>query len=271
MNPLSQKQKKFLYEQFAFGRFRWIAKPIYDLLMGSLLTWHRLEDVFAGSDQGDVSDLTAVIKTFERPYAVKRLVKSIKRRYPNLKIVVVDDSKVPLKIEGVTTIEMPFDSGISRGRNQALQELDTPYFLLLDDDFVFSKRQRLTDYLQLMRNYDEVDILGGRYIDLPFYIQHNFQNTPLMHTSNEPKLPLGTLIDGHPVVDKVQNYFVGRTDTVKAVGWKPELKVMEHTEFFTRAKGQLTTVYHRDMRILHAKTPFDYGYLQKRYRNPAAQ
>ncbi len=68
------------------------------------------------------------------------------------------------------------------------------------------------------------------------------------------------------MVNKVQNYFIGRTETVKLVKWKPELKVLEHTEFFTRAAGKLVTVFHAGMQILHAKTPFDIAYLQKRYR-----
>ena len=75
MKPLTAKQKDFLYQEVAFGRYRWFAKPLYDLLMGAELWWHRLEDLLHGKDKSDVSSVTAIIKTFERPYAVKRLVK----------------------------------------------------------------------------------------------------------------------------------------------------------------------------------------------------
>ncbi|MEM7196334.1 MAG: glycosyltransferase [Pseudomonadota bacterium] len=268
MNPLSPGVKKFLYEQCAFGRLRWIAKPVYDSILFLELCWHRFEDLFHPVNSAPVPELTIIIKTFERPYAVKRLLRSIRRRYPDVPILIVDDSRQPLSIEaeGVEVIELPYDSGISVGRNHALDIVSTKYFLLLDDDFVFSHRQQLHEYVDLMQRHDTIDIMGGRYIDLPLYTLHAFQNTPLQGTRAEPKVALGTLYDSHPVVDKVQNYFVGRTETVREVKWKPELKIMEHTEFFTRARGQLVTVFHRDMKILHAKTPFDLGYLKMRYR-----
>jgi len=267
MRPLAHRHKQFLYQKLAFGRLRWVAKPIYDLLIGTELTWHRIEDSFHSKDKRDISDLTAVIKTFERPYAVRRLLNSIRRRYPDLDVMVVDDSREPVRLEGVTQVILPYDSGISVGRNRALDMLRRPFFLLLDDDFVFSHRQNLSEPLELLRRYPEVDIVGGRYLDLPLYIRHNFQDLPLGPQAAGPKIKLGTLFDGHPVVGKVQNYFIGRTATVKTVKWKPELKVNEHTEFFTRASGKLTTVFHSGMNILHAKTPFDIDYLKSRYRH----
>ncbi len=266
MKPLSVKQKEFLYGEVAFGRFRWIAKPFYDALMGLELSFHRLGDLFHPRDKSDLSDLTIIIKTFERPYAVKRLVKSIQRRYPDIKIMVVDDSKNPGNLQGVEQVNLPYDTGISASRNEALDRLTTPYFLLLDDDFVFSHRQNLGELMDTMRRHLDIDILGGRCIDLPLYIVHSFQNMSVFSTNSEPKTPIGTKFDGHSVVDKVQNFFVGRTETIKKVKWKPELKINEHTEFFTRARGELTTVFHSRMKILHAKTPFDIAYLQKRFR-----
>jgi hypothetical protein len=79
MKPLSSRQKNFLYQELAYGGFRWIAKPVYDLLMGTQLLCHRMGDWFHGKDKSDISSVTAIIKTFERPYAVKRLVRSIRR------------------------------------------------------------------------------------------------------------------------------------------------------------------------------------------------
>lgn len=138
MKPLSQIQKVFLYGTLSFGRLRWLAKPIYDGLLGLELLWHRLEDCFHAKDKADVSSITAIIKTVERPYAVKRLVKSIRRRYPSLKAIVVDDSRELTILNDVYMITMPYNTGILAGRNQALDEATTLYFLLLDDDFVFS-------------------------------------------------------------------------------------------------------------------------------------
>lgn len=160
---------------------------------------------------------------------------------------------------------MPYNSGISLGRNRALELTQTPYFLLLDDDFVFSYRQKIGDLLVFMESNQNVDIFGGRCIDLPFYITHHFQDAALHGTTATPLLPIGSNVGGHTVVNKVQNYFIGRTDTVAKLGWNPALKVNEHTEFFTRACVQLVTVFNEDMKILHAKTPFDIDYLRFRF------
>ncbi|MEE9448006.1 MAG: glycosyltransferase [Arenicellales bacterium] len=252
MQALSQNFKVLAYRWLVFGKFRWFAKPLYSSVLNSVLAWHRLIDVFHPLDKGDVSDLSLIIKTFERPYAIKRLVESIRRRYPSIEVIVVDDSRIPLDLADVTILKMPYDSGISAGRNAALDICNTSFFLLLDDDFVFSYRQNLSQLCAYMNSHAQVDILGGKCIDLPLYIKHDFQKG-ILPSSLEAKAPLGKKIGRFEAVDKVQNYFIGRTTTIKAIKWNPLLKVMEHTEFFTRAKGHLTSVYDPDMFILHAK------------------
>ena len=64
-------------------------KPVYSCLIGMELGFHRVVDWFYPKDKADLADLTVVIKTFERPYAVRRLVASIQRRYPRISIMVV--------------------------------------------------------------------------------------------------------------------------------------------------------------------------------------
>ena len=240
---------------------------MYRAALNLSLAWHRLIDGLYPKDQGDISDITLIIKTFERPYAVQRLIRSIRRRYAAVKIMVVDDSSQPQDIEGVELIELPYDSGISVGRNIALDKCRTPYFLLLDDDFVFSHRQRLSALCTYMKAHPRVDILGGRCIDLPLHIKHEFHLQSLNKKQAIDSAP-GTKIGGLEVVAKVQNYFIGRTARVRAHKWNPALKVAEHSEFFARARGRLLTVYDPKMTILHAKWPFDLAYNRKRFRVP---
>lgn len=270
MKALSKAQKIFFYEQCVYGRLRWLAKPCYDLVLSSQLLINRLFDYFSSKDNSDLSELTLLIKTFERPYAVKRLVKSIKRHYPVVKIVVIDDSRKPLTISGVKMVHLPYDSGASVGRNTALEQIMTKYFLLLDDDFVFSRRQNLGALVEQMERYPNIDILGGRVIDLPLYIVHNFQDMPLNNKSlAESKL--GTVYGENTIVKKTTNFFIAKTNSVKKVKWNETLKTEEHSEFFNRAYGVLTTAYRPTMLILHAKTPFDRAYLVKRYRYARSQ
>lgn len=265
MQALSTGQKEFLYRECVYGRFRFIAKPAYDFIIGLILCGNWLLDLFSPKDELDISDLTIVIKTFERHKSVQRLVNSVRRRYPESKILVVNDSKEPVRIDKVENIIMPYDVGISAGRNAALDIIQSKYFLLLDDDFVFSRRQQLGKLVLEMNKYPDIDIIGGRYIDLPFYIIHNFQRIPIS-SSQEPKTQINSMYGENIVVDKVQNYFIARTESVRKIKWNEHLKVLEHTDFFTRAKGKLTTAFREDMCILHAKTPFDLAYLAKRFR-----
>ena len=72
-----------------------------------------------------------------------------------------------------------------------------------------------------------------------------------------PRFPHGATIGDLPVYSKVPNFFVARTERVRAIGWTEELKVLEHHEFFWRAWGELTTVYDSSWRVVHARNPFD--------------
>jgi glycosyltransferase involved in cell wall biosynthesis len=227
----------------------------------------RLLDGLAPSpplDEPLVRQVTALIKTFERPRILRRLVASIKRLYPALRIVVADDSRVPSRIVGVETIAMPYDSGISAGRNEGLRHVTTPYVLVLDDDFVFYRHTGLIPALRLMERHPQIDIVGGQLVDLPFYRARRLPEGAIFPTAATPLAPLGSFIGGLRVVDKVSTFYVARTDRLAVVSWDPRLKRIDHADFFTRALGVLTTVFKPDLKCLHARTPFDDAYMSKR-------
>ena len=203
------------------------------------------------------NSLTAVIKTFERPRELRRLVSSIRRTQPSLPVMIVDDGRSPQPIDGAELLAMPFNSGISRGRNAALDRIHTPYFLLLDDDFVFYRHTRVAEALAVIDAYPSIDILGGRVVNLPDFTTHDYSLLVARSLGPTPEYPPGSFIGQLPVYAKVPNFFIGRTEAVGSLGWLDELKVMEHQEFFDRAFGRLTTVYDDRFRVLHARNPFD--------------
>ena len=252
---------------FLYGRGSFIAKFIYRSIISFELSLQSLIDLIKATKQLDnLSQLTVVIKTFERPKELNRLIKSIRRFYPNLKIVVVDDSKVPMDIDGVNVIKMPFDSGVSAGRNRALEVIDTEFLLLLDDDFIFNRHTLVHLAMKTMIKNPCIDIMGGNVIDLPLFIEHDYtKSSNLFPTDAKPNLPLGTNIAGLPVYNKVPNFFIARTERIKLVKWDERLKKIEHADFFTRAVGMLTTVFNENLKVLHSKTPFNSNYMK--YRN----
>ena len=217
-----------------------------------------------GCEEALVRQVTALIKSFERQNVLRRLVSSIRRLYPSLGIVVVDDSRTPVFLPGVTTITMPYDSGIGAGRSEGLKHIATPYVLVLDDDFVFYRGTRLQPALALMEEHRQIDIMGGQLLDLPLLRRRPPPRGEIFATPAEPPRPIGSYLGGLEVVDKVSQFFLARREQIELVGWDPRLKRVDHADFFTRALGVLTTVFNPSLKCLHARTPFDDAYMAKR-------
>lgn len=268
MKPLSTAQKKFIYGTLVYGRLRVLARPLYESVIVCELAAHRLFDAAAGRETyagtDPVDRLTMVVKTFERPHLAARLIRSIRRHYPDAAVIVVDDSREPTRFPGVQNLHLPYNSGISAGRNEALQRVETPFVLILDDDFVFTRRTRLRGAMRTMIVNPDIDIMGGQVVDLPLYITHDYRRAAIFPTEAEPVRLPGSLVAGLPVTEKVPNFFIGRSDGIRRVGWNPKLKLLEHADFFSRARGVLTTVMNERLQVLHARTPFDLGYMRIR-------
>ncbi|WP_290917586.1 glycosyltransferase, partial [Halodesulfovibrio sp.] len=89
-------------------------------------------------------DVTIVVKAFERPESLLRLYQSIRTYYPLIDIIIVDDSEEKVNLcefeNNVTYLATDFNIGLSAGRNYAVSNVKTKYFLLLDDDFFFTEK-----------------------------------------------------------------------------------------------------------------------------------
>ena len=211
--------------------------------------------------------MTAVVKTFDRPHALERLLTSISRVYPTLRVIVVDDGKVAARcrLPNVRVVRLPFDVGVSVGRNTGVSELETPLFVTLDDDFVLTTNCGLEHVVALMRTHSELDIIGGEVLTLPTFRRDvRVENRDVFGgQSGRP-----TKVGGLPIYDRVSNFFIGRTARVASIGWDPKLKRLDHTDFFLRAHGQLLVAFDERFSCLHAMTPFDVDYM--RYRRDIA-
>ena len=248
------------------GKLSFIGKPLYNTLVAMELHYVQWKDGVKAFENTPLVDekLTAIIKTFERPDTLKRLVSSIKRLYPNMAVIVVDDSKTPSMLDDVETIVLPYDSGVSLGRQKALEATITPYVLLLDDDFVFYRQTELEPALSLMEENPEIDIMGGEVVNLPSFKSSDYRNAGLYKTDVVSLLPCGSTIAHMPVYDKVPNFYIARRERLKLVGWDMRIKRLDHADFFTRAKGVLLTVFNKEFKILHIQTPYNKTYMKKR-------
>ncbi|MFN2134504.1 MAG: glycosyltransferase family 2 protein [Candidatus Promineifilaceae bacterium] len=262
-------RKTFLRRHFVEGRGRVFGRPLYSGLTGLELAAEQTADRLLGQDHGDRShlyrELTAVIKVFERHEALERLLASIRRFYPELQIIVVDDSRKPQPQPGVQTITLPFNSGLAAGRNAGVSAVTTPYVLILEEDFVFYRHTNLARALAVLQGEPRIDIMGGKVINLPLYKVTDYRKIRVMPTQAKATMPEGSKLAGLPVYDIVPNFFIARSERLREVLWTESLRIEEHGDFFTRAKGVLTSVYNQELRCLHVRTLFDQPYLSHRY------
>lgn len=259
MKPLSDRRKAWARAHLVQGPLRLVAKPIFHAALALEERWFAT----IGGPAGHLppGKVTAVIKTFQRPRRCAALIASIRRRYRDLPIIVVDDSRNPGDYPGCRHLRLPFDSGLSAGRNAGIAAVETEYVLNLDDDFLFYSKTRLGDALAILEQHREIDLLAGIVVDLPLLVTHDFREAGLFPTSAEARIAPGTRIGPAVVMDKVPNFFLARTAAVRSVGWDPALKMIEHADFFTRARGKIVSAQWDGWQILHRRDPFDRDYL----------
>ena len=218
-------------------------------------------------------NVTFIYKSFERQKMARDLYKSIQRFYPGTQVIIADDSKNPLRIAGkyVSIIDLPFNSGLSYGLNQAIKRVKTPYVIRLDDDHLLTRRTLVEKQLTFLQNHSEVDLVGFGLInalrlETPEEHIHKFYSQSMSYAPKPLKLPHLTRIDDtHIVLGKGLNLFIVKTETLKQIGYDDNIRMIDHDDFFYRAAGNIVSVVAEDTRVFHRHNPFDSGYL--RFRN----
>ncbi len=222
-------------------------------------------------------NVTIMFKSFERQKQARALVKSIWKYYPGVRIVIADDSATPLTVPSlpgkkiIKIVQMPFNSGLSRGLNLALVEIDTPFMVRMDDDELLTRHVDLAKELRFLQTHSEVDLVGMPCIDackslsvqnsLRVYSRFDMREAPI-----PLKIPHGTKIDeSHFVLGKVPNIFLARTESVRKVGWDNNIRMIDHHDFFYRAAGILVSVLSLDSVLFHNHNFFSPHY--NRYRS----
>jgi hypothetical protein len=191
----------------------------------------------------DTSRLTAIVRTCDRPKSIERLVRSIGWVYPQLRVLVADDSAKPKSIAGADVVRLPADSGVSACRNALLARLRTPYFLLLEEDMELDRNASVEKLLTLVAE-GRLDVAAGDLIACRrrFGLFTSRRPDPAHATfefaGNSLKVAPGHRLagDDFKMCDQTHNYFVASTSKVRSLGgWDPQLAVDERTEFFVRA------------------------------------
>ncbi|TEA40228.1 hypothetical protein DBR06_SOUSAS8210177 [Sousa chinensis] len=186
--------------------------------------------------------VTIATKTFLRPHKLMTMVRSIREYYPDLTVIVADDSKEPLKINDshVEYYTMPYGKGWFAGRNLAISQVTTKYVLWVDDDFLFNDKTKIEVLVDVLEK-TELDVVGGSVLGNVFqfklFLEHS-ENGDCLHRRSGSFRPL----DGFPscvVTSGVVNFFLAHTERLQRVGFDPRLQRVAHSEFFIDGLGSL--------------------------------
>ncbi len=200
----------------------------------------RIQKVDEAKVLPPVEDVTVLVKTFERPTCVANLLESVRAHYPELPVLVCDDSREPLfadgdePVPGVRWLTLPFADGhtLGAGRNHLVDCATTGRIFLADDDHVFNRHTRL-DLLSGVMDRHRLDLAGGAqdrgdYGGAVFEREGGtvYQRFHDYHELLEP---------GVVRCDRVSNTFLADTAAVRRIRWEPRVYAAEHADFFWRA------------------------------------
>eukprot|EP00924_Labyrinthula_sp_SR-Ha-C_P005828 maker-scaffold_14-snap-gene-6.54-mRNA-1 protein AED:0.00 eAED:0.00 QI:58/1/1/1/1/1/2/167/679 len=220
-----------------------------------------------------------------RKLKVLELIKSIRKFYPTITVLVADDSggdnvELIKEIDSIHTkvIYLPENCGLSHGRNVLVKHVETKYTLLVDDDTLFAFDTRIDLMLNILEeseaSFKPIDLVGGTYENieekfqftetesygLKFYVDHKKQDLFMAYAPGQFE-SFGTNQDSKAEnyykcrqVDVTHNFFLARTEALRSSPWRDELIMSEHELFFLDFKKNGKAVVEcPSITILHDK------------------
>jgi glycosyl transferase family 2 len=200
---------------------------------------------------------------------LERLFISMQKHMPGFPCIVSDDSQNAKDNERDTIVELckqykcslvqlPFDSGVSRGRNALAAHVQTEMMLMMDEDFVVEQAQDTAEasgWLNVDRMVARMDsygfaVLGGKVIvpspkegEDPWRIDEYVGLAKLAEPMGTPENTLRwctnpdlmtpfVFLDEHTgevimcrLTDRLVNFFIARVDLLLANPWRDDLMV----------------------------------------------
>ncbi len=195
-----------------------------------------------------MKDLTALVVTMMRDEYLFKCISSLREVYPDINIVVGDngypskEKKIFCEEHGAKYFELPFDCGICVGRNMLVDRIKTIYTMVGDDDFFYTPGAKVNKMLEFMRERPEFDLIGGRIEEggsvrnyqgfIDFYPGHFIYRSLELDKFKTADCGLQ-----YKACELTFNFFVAKTEMLKAVRWDEQIKVAyEHSTFFIDAK-----------------------------------
>lgn len=195
---------------------------------------------------------TVVVKTFERPAAVDRLVASIRTHYPAVPVVIVDDSREADRALLARSAHEPatlyahvgFDIGVSAGRNHGVRLAKTRYVFTCDDDCFFGPHtdlRRAEELLEAAR----VDLLGINDGTRFWGLYSVGDGVVEYHQASRGEVGPVRLVDFAP------SQLLAPARVLRRHPWDESLKIGEHFAYFYAHLGNIRVGYTDAVSIHH--------------------
>lgn len=197
-----------------------------------------------------MKDVTAIITAHYRPVQLRNAIRSIRKFYPDMRLIVIADGAMTgptLKLieqdGGITLVWFESeDMGVSALRNRGAELVATKYTLVLEDDFIFTEQTKIEELRNVLEEDREATLCCGslKYLDgrarwfanrlILDEVGKCYETVPI----RKPKWreARGTR---YFHIEYAFNFFLMRTE--EHLRWDPELKIaIEHIDFFIRLK-----------------------------------
>lgn len=225
------------------------------------------------------------IKTFLRENSLFKTLDAIEEYFPfPYRLYIVDDGKISdqkeyryqqLESNGHMIIRLPYNCGISVGRNKIIENIREEYLLLMDDDIVLQDGESIIHMKNVLDSKENIGLCSGmlfwengNYVANENYqkglrfefdkgLLFRYPSVKKMHKTN------GSLF---LYADQVVNFFIAKKAIFNEVKWDDRIKVeWEHIDFFlSLQKTDWEATVCLDAKATHLRPEDDHAYIQCR-------
>nr|XP_006825747.1 PREDICTED: beta-1,4 N-acetylgalactosaminyltransferase 2-like [Saccoglossus kowalevskii] len=219
-----------------------------------------LPDLYDPGERNAITDkVTVITKTFERYDALDKFVSSIHTFYPNLTIIIADDSEFPkpIKKNHVKYYIMPFREGSFPGKNLALSQVRTKYVLFMDDDMFFTNETNLEVMLEKLEDQNiDMDINCGLVNNLAKLrgLRNIAYNDTQGYCNMGPFSPPNRQVPGYPQCmwgEMFIFFCMAKTAVLRKIGAYPQIVPAAHEEAWIDTIGKAKSAFCEDSSVTH--------------------
>lgn len=199
-----------------------------------------------------LDDVAVIVTTFLRERDCMKCLGSVRHFYSDIKILAADNGRHEgrlfydfLKRMKIDHIMLPFNCGLSKTRNEALDKLrDYPYILLMEDDMEFIEESKIEKFKTVLEGNEDLALVAGG-LEFDGGDRNLFSNRLEINKGDRSfyirpiKEPLWIETGGvcWHYADYVYNFFMMRNEP--DIRWDPRLKQRcEHLDFSIHIKQE---------------------------------